>query len=82
MPRGSPSRLTGRNFAVGEYARWLDAMSDRDYNNLRSRYNSHGGRRNMETFEDSLRSFDRELREYLQFNSAAGYMSGQHSATI
>ncbi len=82
MPRRSPSRLTGRNFAVGEYARWLDAMSDRDYDTLRSRYNSHGGRRNIETFEDSLRSFDTELCEYLQINREAGYRSGQHYAAI
>lgn len=76
MPRGYASRVTGRDFAVREYAQWLNAMSDREYDTIRNGYNTRGARRNIETFEDSLRSFDRELQEYLRMNRAAGFRSG------
>ncbi len=82
MPHGTASRVTGRNFAVREYAQWLNAMSDRQYNTMRNGYHARGGRRNVETFEDSLRSFDRELGEYLQMNRAAGFRSGRCSALV
>ncbi len=77
MPQGSYGRVSGQNFAVREYARWLNAMSDREYYALKNRYDTRGPRRGTETFEHSLRSFDRVLEEHLQMNPAAGRYSNQ-----